>query len=418
MIEKTGKAGFTTTILHSDRNKSIEHGALHKPVHHSVAFGYPDARDLAAVFQGKEKGFAYGRQGNPTIAALEDKVTQMETGIESVCFSTGMAAIAATMTTLLRAGDHLVSSSYLFGNTDSFFKTLISLSIEVSFVDATEVENIRAAYKPNTRAVFVETIANPCTQVSDLAGIGDFCEQNGLIYIVDNTLTTPYLFLPVKVKASLVINSLTKYIGGHGNALGGAVTDCGLFDWTRCENIHQIYKTADPASWALRQIRKKGLRDAGAALSPESAHLLAVGSETLALRMTRSCANALALANFFDSHPDINQVFYPGLIRHPQHWRAKNLFRAYSSILSVEVKPGINYFDFLNALNVAVISSNLGDNRTLAIPVAHTIYHEMGARRRADMGIADGLVRLSVGIEDQPDLIDDFTRALAQAHPG
>ena len=412
MADDSNRPGFTTVTLHSDRRKSIEHGALHKPLHNSVAFAYDKAEDLAAVFQSRQKGYAYGRQGNPTVSALEDKVNLMEQGVGTICFSTGMAAIAATFTTLLRAGDHLISSSFLFGNTDSLFKTLVTLGIEVSFVDTTDVSNLQAALQKNTKAVFLETIANPCTQVSDLESIGVFCELNGLLYVVDNTITTPYLFTPKDIKASLVINSLTKYIGGHGNALGGSVTDTGLFDWQEWEHIYDIYKTGDENLWALLQIRKKGLRDSGATLSPESAHYLAVGAETLSLRMNRNCNNAVALAKLFESHTKINKVFYPGLKSHPEHKRAQKLFDAFSAILSFELSSEIDCFEFLNRLKTVVISSNLGDNRTLAIPVAHTIYYEMGPDRRAEMGIAEGLIRLSVGIEDQHDLINDFSQAL------
>ena len=406
------KRGFTTAILHSDRSQPIEHGSLHKPIHNSVAFGYEDARDLARVFQNQLSGYAYGRQGTPTTTALEDKINGMEQGIATVSFSTGMAAIGSTLLALLRAGDHIGSSSFLFGNTNSLFNTFVELGIGVSFVDATEADNVAAALKPGTRMVFVETIANPRTQVADLEAIGALCKSRGIIYVVDNTLTTPYLFLPRTVDAGLVINSLTKYIGGHGNALGGTVTDTGLYDWSRYPNIYASYKKSPPEKWGILQIRKKGLRDAGATLSPESAHHLAVGAETLALRMQRTCANALELAQFLEAHPKVLRVYYPGLRSHPQYERAKALFRGSSGLFSFELADGIDCFDFLNRLEIAVSSSNLGDNRTLAIPVAHTIYYEMGAERRASMGIAESLIRISTGIEDAEDLVEDFRSAL------
>lgn len=406
------KRGFTTNILHGDRQQSIEHGSLHKPVHHSVAFGYERAEDLAAVFQGQQAGYAYGRQGNPTVAALEDKITQMERGVSSVCFATGMAAIGATMLTLLRAGDHLIASSYLFGNTDSLFKTFKQFGVEVSFVDSTSTAHVAAEIKPNTRAVFVETIANPCTQIADLEGIGKLCVDAGLLYIVDNTLTTPYLFQPASVSAHLVIHSLTKYVGGHGNVLGGSVTDTGLFDWAAYPHIYEQYKKGDKKKWGLLQVRKKGLRDAGATLSSDSAHMLSIGAETLGLRMARACENAMAMARFLESHRSVRKVFYPGLETHPEYERASRLFGAFGTILSVELAEGVDCFRFLNALDLVIKSSNLGDNRTLAIPVAHTIYYEMGAGRRASMGIADDLVRFSVGIEDRDDLIRDLDQAL------
>jgi len=407
------KNGFTTTILHSDLEAPIEHNSVLKPMHTAVAFGYPDSRDLAKVFKGELAGYAYGRQGNPTTAALESKISKMEDGIATVCFTTGMAAIAATFIALLRAGDHVVSSGFLFGNTNSLFGTLQQLGCDISYVDATSVGNVEKALRPNTRLVFVETIANPRTQVADLARIGELCQQRGLIYFVDNTMTSPWLFRPKQVQASLVINSLTKYIGGHGNTLGGAVTDTGLYDWKSFSNIYDSYKTAKPENWGILQIRKKGLRDVGSTLVAESAHRLAMGAETLALRMERACANSLQLARFLEKHPKVTRVYYPGLEKHPQHRLASELFRSYGALMSFELADGIDCFDFLNRLQLVISSSHLGDNRTLAIPIAHTIYWEMGAARRAEMGIADSLIRLSVGIEDAEDLIADFTQALA-----
>ncbi|MDR2113087.1 MAG: cystathionine gamma-synthase family protein [Candidatus Accumulibacter sp.] len=406
------KRGFTTTILHSDRAKPIEHGATHKPVHSSAAFGFADARDLVRVFQGEQPGFVYGRQGTPTTAALEEKITRMEEGFLTVAFGSGMAAISTALFALLRAGDHFVSSSFLFGNTTSLFESFARLGVEVSFVDATDAANVEAALRPETRLVFVETIANPCTQVTDLAGIGELCRARGIVYVVDNTITSPCLFRPRDVGASLVVNSLTKYIGGHGNALGGALTDTGLFDWSRYPNISGLYKKGDVRAWGILQIRKKGLRDVGATLSPETAHHLAVGAETLALRMARTCGNAQALAEFLAAHPKVTKVYYPGLAGHPQYARAKSLFTGNSGILSFELVDGVDCFDVLGKLEIVISSTNLGDNRTLAIPVAQTIYFELGPERRAGLGIAESLIRISVGIEDPEDLLADFGQAL------
>lgn len=404
--------GFTTRIVHSDRLDPIEHGSLQKPVHATVAYGYQDARELAAVFQGKAAGFTYGRQVNPTVEALQAKVTRMEDGVATVCFSTGMAAIGTLLFALLRRGDHFISSSFLFGNTNSLFNTFVTQGIDVSFVDATQVEAVRAAIRPETKLIFVETIANPVTQVSALAEIGELARERGLVYVVDNTMTSPWLFQPKSVGASLIVNSLTKYIGGHGNALGGAVTETGLFDWTCFDNIYEIYRQGDARKWAIQQIKKKGLRDFGAALAPEAAHHIAVGAETLALRMERQCANAQALAEYLAAQPWVNAVHYPGLKSHPQHARARELFRHPGALFSFELSHQVDLWEFLNALRIVIKSSNLGDNRTLAIPVAHTIYFEMGPERRASMGIDDALIRISVGIEETEDLINDF----AQAH--
>ena len=408
-----GKKGFNTTNLHSDRKDNPEHGVLHKPVHPSVAYGYEDARHLAEVFQGKRPGYNYGRQLNPTVTALQKRITQMEEGIASVAFSTGMAAISSTLLSLLKEDDHIISSAFLFGNTNSFFGTLQKLGIEVTFVDATEAQFVANAIQKNTKLVFVETIANPVTQVADLKAIGQLCKTKNLIYCVDNTMTSPSLFLPKSVGASLIVNSLTKYIGGHGNALGGAITDTGLYNWSSFENIYDTYRNEEPELWGITQIKKKGLRDMGASLGPEAAHHLAIGSETLSLRIKKACKNALALAEFCQKHSKIKQTYYPGLSDHPQHERAQQLFKQFGSIFSVDLADDLDCFEFLNAMDNIVSSSNLGDNRTLAIPVAHTIYYEMGPERRASMGISDSMIRFSVGIEEIEDLMEDFEKALA-----
>lgn len=404
--------GFTTTILHNDRQKSIEHGSPHKPVHTSVTYGYADARDLAEVFQGKQSGYRYGRQGNPTVSALEDKITKMEEGYGTICFATGMAAIGAVFQGLLRKGDHIVSSGFLFGNTNSVWQTCADQGLELSLVDATDVAKVEAALQPNTRMVFVETIANPRTQIADLAKIGELCRQRGILYVVDNTMTSPYLFRPKAVGSGLVVNSLTKSIAGHGNVLGGALTDTGLFDWSAYPHIAQNFRKQAPAAQGLAQLRAKALRDFGASLAPDAAHQIAVGAETLALRMERESANALALASMLEADPRVAKVHYPGLKSHPQHALASELFKAYGALFSFELQPEIDCFDYLNRLKLAINATHLGDTRTLVIPVAHTIFFEMGPVRRAEMGINDSLIRVSVGIEDTDDIVHDFRQAL------
>lgn len=413
MMSTDNSYGFTTTILHNDRQKEIEHGSPHKPVHTSVTFGYQNARELADVFQGKANGFRYGRQGNPTVAALEDKISKMEDGVASLCFATGMAAIGAVFQGLLRRGDHIVSSRFLFGNTNSLWQTCAEQGMTVALVDATDVAQVEAAITPETRMVFVETIANPRTQIADLARIGELCQQRGILYVVDNTMTSPYLFRPKKVGAGLVINSLTKAIAGHGNVLGGAITDTGLFNWANYPHIAANFRKQAPAQQGMSQLRAKALRDFGASLSPDAAHQIAVGAETLALRMERESANALAVAQMLEADPRVARVHYPGLPSHPQHALATDLFRAYGALFSFELQPEIDCFDFLNHLKLAINATHLGDTRTLVIPVAHTIFFEMGAERRADMQIADSLIRVSVGIEDTQDLLNDFAQGLS-----
>jgi len=404
---------ISTRILHADRLAGAEHGASLKPLHIATGYGYGTAEELAAVFQGQQSGYVYGRQGNPTTGALEAKISLMEDAAGTVCFATGMAAICATTIALLKKGDHVVASRFLFGNTASWFNTLSQLDCEVTLVDATDVRHVEQALRPQTRMVFVETIANPRTQVADLEAIGKLCAQRGLVYVVDSTLTTPALFQPKSVGASLVVHSLSKLICGHGNALGGSVSDTGLFDWSNYPNLLAAYRKGPPTAWGLLQIRKKGLRDMGATLSSEHGHRIAAGAETLGLRVERACANTQSLAQWLEAQPLVAKVHYPGLASHPQHERGLRLFKGCGSLLSFETVAGIDPFDVLNGLQVVIKSSHLGDNRTLALPAARTIFWEMGAEQRESMQIADSLIRVSVGIEAIDDLLADFGQAFA-----
>jgi len=405
--------GFTTATLHSDRRGGAEHGAIHKAIHTSTQYGFESTDDLIGVFQGRLKGsFNYARQGTPTTAALEAQITRMEQGLGSVCFSSGMAALTAVFLTLLRAGDHMVSSQFVFGNTNSLFGTMADLGIEVGKVDAGSVANVEAALKPNTRIVFVETIANPGTQLPDLEAIGKLCRERGLLYVVDNTVTSPLLFLPRRVGAGLVVNSLSKTISGHGAALGGAVTDTGMFAWQAYPNIFPAYRGGDARQWGLQQIRKKGLRDMGGSLASDTAHHIAVGAETLALRVERSSATAFALARHLQTLPGVRAVHYPMLESHPQHAIAKALFGAGSWLLAFDLADEAAAVAALDRLRLPVKATGMGDTRTLVIPVAPTIFWEAGAAVRAQMGIADGMVRVSVGLEDADDLLADFEQAL------
>lgn len=405
----------STRIVHAARRGGVPFGGVHAPIQPSVQYGYDRVEDLIAVFQGRLKpAYSYARQGTPTSASLEALVTMLEQGEGTVCFATGMAALSAVFLTLLRAGDHVVASAHVFGNTNSLFGTLRDFGVRIDLVDATSAATVAAALRPETRLVFTETIANPGTQVADLAGIGALCRARGLLFVVDNTVSSPLLCRPGSLGAGLVVNSLTKSIAGHGAALGGAVTDTGGFDWRSHANIAPAYRTGDPRAWGLQQIRKKGLRDMGGTLAPEQAHTIALGAETLPLRMARSSATALALAQWLERHPAVAAVRYPMLASHPQHERARTLFGGYGSwLLSFELRDAAAMPKALDRLRLAVLATGLGDTRTLVIPVAPTIFWEMGAEARAAMQIGDGLVRVSVGLEDPADLIADFDAALA-----
>ncbi|NOL49688.1 cystathionine gamma-synthase family protein [Pelistega europaea] len=403
---------ISTKIVHADRRQKVEHNAIHKPIHVSAQYSFNDVRDLIAVF-GNTPGYAYSRQGTPTVTAMENKVSLLEEGIATIGFASGMAAIAAVMLTLLKAGDHFISSRFIFGNTKSLFSTLEQLGIEVTMVDTTNINEVKAAIRPNTRMLFTETIGNPVTQVSDLKAMGDFCEAQGLIYFVDMTMVTPYLLKGKEIKASLVMHSLSKSICGHANALGGSVTDTGLFDWSRYPNILDVYRSYPLEKQGITQIKKKGLRDMGATLSSEAANRIALGMETFELRAKKANDNALALARYMQESPIFAEVKYPGLENHPQHQLAKTLFKGkgYGSLIATSLRDDIDLIKFLNNLNTIILATHLGDNRTLCLPVAPTIYAEASPEQRALMGISDNLLRISVGIEDVNDLIADFEQA-------
>ena len=404
---------FTKDVVHLDRKLANANGAIHAPVHPSVQYGFETTQELIGAFQGKIKGVSpYARQGTPTTAALEAKLTFMEEGTGAVAFSTGMAAITATFMTLLRAGDHLIVSKYLFGNTASLLGTLANFGVEVSFVESTDVAAFEKEIRPQTRMIFVESVANPGTQVADLAKLGDLCEQNNLLYVVDNTILSAALFKPKRVKASLVIHSLTKSAAGQGQTLGGVVIDTGLYDWSDYPNIDENYRKNDPAAWGMTQVRKKGLRDMGATLSSAQAHQVSLGLETLELRLNKLSEIALEVAEFLEQHPAVAKVNYPFLKSHPQNALSEELFSGASWLLSFELKDETRAIEFADALQMIIKATGLADSRTLIIPVAYTIFWEMGAEKRKQMNINDSLLRLSVGLEGSDAVIADIGQAL------
>jgi len=409
------KEHLSTRILHHDRRQGTEAGAVHQPIHVSAEFAYASAQALIDVFQG-QPGFTYARQATPSLARLEHLVTEIEQGVGTVCFASGMAALSAVFLTMLKAGDHLISSRYLFGNTNSVFQTLSKFGVEITLVDACSVDALVEAWQPNTRMVFAESIANPGTQIAELDAIGALCQERQVPFVLDNTLSSAWLAAGREFQAALVVNSLSKAMSGHGNVLGGAVTDTGCFDWSGYPNIFPAYQKGDPRMWALTQIRRKGLRDMGATLAGESAHKIAVGLETFELRMQRCTDNALQIARFLAKQPQVKQVYYPGLSTHPQHQRASQYFpRGFGSLVSFELAQEVDLLRFLDHLKVIILSTHLGDSRSLILPVAQTIYHEMGPQMRAQMGIDERLLRLSVGLEAVSDLQDDLQSALVFA---
>ncbi len=411
-----------TRLVHADRLLNTpEDGAVHQSTNNSVLFAFEDVSDLESVFQGKSVGHVYSRSSSSSAVALQNMLAHFDKALTSTVFSTGMAAISATIFSLLKAGDHIIVSQYLFGNTRSFFDNLQNFAIQVDYVDVTHSQNVKDKVKPNTKIVFCETIANPGTQIADLENIATICSENNVLFIVDNTMTPSVMFDAKEFGINILTTSLTKYVAGHGNVLGGAVIDLGNFDWNEYSNIDDFYKTAPQEMWGSIQIRKKGLRDIGATLAPQSAHVISMGAETLSMRMQKTCDNALILAKYLESHAAIRKVNYPGLDTHPQHSKARTLFKmdsnqglknVFGGILSIELNEQYGVRQVLNSLNVILSATHLGDTRTLALPVATTIFYENGMEKRQQMGISESLIRLSVGLEHPQDLIDDLKQAL------
>jgi O-acetylhomoserine (thiol)-lyase len=391
------------------------------PIGHAAAYTYENAHTLSNIYQNKAKGLTYGRTGNGNTQEIEAQLNALEQGIGCVCFSTGMAAYDAMFFTLLSSGDHVIASKFLFANSISLLKSYSKrFGIELTFVDVTCVDAVKNAYQHNTRIILLETIANPCTQIPVLKEIGIFAQQKQIIYIVDNTLTTPTVFKPISVGASLIIHSLTKSSCGHSRALGGAVIDTGLFDWVNIEHIEQNTHTyIEPAyqNYAknayLMQLRKKGLRDKGATLTAQHADLIAIGLETLHMRVHKANQNANALAAFLHQHACIAHVCHPSLSTHLQHSNAQLYFAEnhYGTLMSFDVQPHIDAFQFLQALQIIINCSSIGDNRSLIIHPASTIFSELSAQQRLEMGISEQTFRLSVGIEHIEDLKYDIEQA-------
>ncbi|MFM2344541.1 MAG: hypothetical protein RLZZ210_1152 [Pseudomonadota bacterium] len=384
-------------------------------INHAVAYSYDDVNALSEIYQNREKGFTYARTGNSTTQNVEFKINALESGIGCVSFSTGMAAYDALFFTLLCSGDHVIASKFLFANSISLLKSYAHrFKVELSFVDVTNANEVEQALKYNTKIILVETIANPCTQIPMFAEIGQICKKHNLVYIVDNTITSPVAFKPKDINASLVIHSLTKSVTGHSRALGGAIIDTGLFNWQEYSGIEEVYKKFGQQAYIV-QLRKKGLRDKGATLTAQHSDLIAIGLETLNMRVEKANQNANAVANFLSNHNQISQVLHPSLSNHPQHKLANQYFTSgqYGSLVSFTLKDNLKPFEFLANLKLIINCSSIGDNRSLIIHPASTIFAELSEQQRQDMGISYGTFRLSVGIEYVNDLIFDLNQALS-----
>ena len=372
-----------------ERSQYLEHST---PLHLTSSFVFEDAEDMRASFAEEKKRNIYSRFTNPNTSEFTQKVTDMEGAEDGVSFATGMGAIFGTFAALLNSGDHVVSARSIFGSTHTLFtKYLPKWNIETSYFKVEEPETIEALIRPNTKILYAETPTNPGIDIIDLELLGKISKKHNLILVIDNCFATPYLQQPIKYGADLVIHSATKLIDGQGRVLGGVTVG-------NSKLIREIYLFA---------------RNSGSALSPFNAWILSKSMETLTVRVDRHCQTALATANFLESHPKINWVKYPFLKSHPQYELAKKQMSQGGSIVAFEVKGGLKAGrDFLDALDMLSLSSNLGDSRSIITHPASTTHYKLSEADRLEVGITDGMIRLSVGLEHKEDIQDDLKKAL------
>ena len=406
-----------TQLIHGGYSPDTETGATTVPISQSTSFAYNKAEDLERVFAGREAGYIYSRIDNPTLARFERKMTVLEDGLGAVSCSSGMAAITATILALAGTGDEIISGNSIFGGTYSLLDyTLPRYGITTRFVESTDIDAYRAAVTDRTRAIFVETIGNPKLDVPDIAAVATVAKENGIVLIVDNTVTTPLLLRPKSLGADVVIHSTSKYINGHGNAIGGIIIDTGSFDWSSPRYPHLGPFHSRVRNFAfLALLRNRIYRDIGCCCSPFTAFLMSIGVESLGVRMERHCSSALEIAEALADDTRVEEVRYPGLASHPNHATARHQFGdRYGALLTFQLGSKQRCFKFIDGLRHAQILANLGDAKTLVIHPASTFCRDADQDQRAAMGVTDDLVRLSIGLEHVDDIINDIDQSLAR----
>lgn len=405
---------FETLLVHGGLEPGPA-GATNVPIVQSSAFAYETAEDLEDVFRGRKVGQVYTRLGNPTTEALEKRLAILEGGGAAIVTASGMAAIATAVLTILRSGDEILSSSSLFGGTFSLFRdTLSNYGITACFVDPLDLDGFRNAINERTRLVFVETVGNPKLDVPDVPALAAIAHEAGIPIMVDSTVSTPYLANGEQLGADILAYSTSKYINGTGTTIGGAIIDRGVFDWNSHKFPHfaPFHKKYRNFAFTARA-RKLVHKDVGACAAPFSSYLLTEGIQTLALRMERHCANAMALAQFLKKHPKVSWVSYPGLEDSPHHTVATRLYGGlYGGLLTFGTGDKASAFKVINGLKLAKNLANIGDAKTLVIHPASTICADYNAEEKTLLGVTEDLIRVSVGIENSRDIIGDFANAL------
>lgn len=422
------KHRFETLCLHAGQVPDPATGARAVPVHRTTSYVFEDSDHAARLFSYQEPGNIYTRIMNPTQEVCEKRMAAMEGGAAALALASGTSAIFYSVINVCVAGEEIVSASNLYGGTYTMFDNILpQLGIRVRFVDPREPGNFDSAVTEKTRAIFVETIGNPSLDVTDIEAVARIAKKHHLPLIVDGTFTTPYLLRAIEHGANIVVNSATKWIGGHGTAIGGIVVDGGNFDWT--DPKFSRFNTPDPSSFNLRfasdlgennpvafivRMRLVALRNLGACISPDNAWMFLQGMETLPLRMERHCQNAVAVAEYLKNHPSVNWVRYPGLADDPSHpVAARYLEKGFGAVVVFGIKGGREAGRrFIDSLQLFSHLANVGDAKSLALHPASTTHSQLSDQQQVAAGVSPDMIRLSVGIEHIDDIIADLDRAL------
>jgi O-acetylhomoserine (thiol)-lyase len=434
-VTKPKSHRFDTLALHAGAVPDPATGARATPIYQSASFVFPDSDHAAALFNMERAGHVYSRISNPTVAVLEERVAALEGGVGSIATASGQAALHLAIVTLLGAGQHIVASRSLYGGSHNLLDyTLPRFGIETTFVDARDIDSWRAAVRPQTRLFFGETLGNPDLDVLDIPRVAALAHEHGVPLLVDSTFTTPYLMRPFEHGADLVFHSATKFMSGHGVVIGGVLVDSGAFRWdqppalgnfpTLTEPYHgfhdMVFAEESTTAAFLLRARREGIRDFGACMAPFTAFQILQGIETLPLRMEKHVANARKVAEFLSAHALVASVGYPDLPTHPDHALAQRLLpRGCGAVFSFAIRgTRAQGRKLIESLELFSHLANVGDAKSLVIHPASTTHFRMSAGDLVKAGITEGTIRLSVGLEDPDDLIEDLSRALYLAGKG
>lgn len=419
------KYGFSTLAIHEGWESDPTTGAVALPIYQTSSFAFKSTEYAADLFALKEEGYIYTRMMNPTVDVFEKRIAALEGGVGALAVSSGQAAITLAVTNIAGVGDEIVSSTNLYGGTYNLFATTLKkFGINFKFVDPSNPENFKSQITDKTKALYVETIGNPKIDVADIEKIAEIAHTAGIPLIVDNTFATPYLARPIEFGADIVVHSATKFIGGHGTSIGGVIVDSGKFNWDNGK--FPELTEPDPSYHGIRYVKDVGeaayivkarvqlLRDLGTALSPFNAFLFAQGLETLSLRMERHSQNALKVAEFLASHPYVSWVNYPGLKSSPYYALAqKYLPRGQGGVLTFGIKGGLKAgIKFIESLKLFTHLANIGDAKSLVIHPASTTHQQLSKEEQLASGVTEDMIRLSVGLEDIEDILEDLDNAL------